>query len=298
MKGSTIVLATDLSDSSAEAARWAHAAGAHHQLPVTVVHVISISAANWATGAYDVLEEPELMANLRADLKKWYREKTGGEASDTQVLVGHIPIQLQTKLPELNAAMLVMATSDKSRWRKFLLGSTAQAMAQKPPCPVILVRPDDAEHTTTMPGAGEIAVGVDFSPTSARALAFSAAQSRATNSKLHLVHVGRSPMFMSGLEHLPDDLITTDYQEWAEAAMEEFVEKNAGALKDTDFQAHVLKDYPSQGLIEFTRQNPVELLVVGRAGHSALFSDSVGDVLLKVLQSIPTTTCVVPIAQG
>jgi hypothetical protein len=85
-----------------------------------------------------------------------------------------------------------------------------------------------------------------------------------------------------------------DYQEWARARMSRLVADHADALEGLVYRAHLLEDYASHGLLEFTRNHAVDMLVVGRTGESQALSDSVGDVLLKVLQSVPTTTCIVP----
>lgn len=296
MKGSSIILATDLSDESVDAARWAQAAGERHQLPVTVIHVVSISVAHWMSGAYDVLDSPEVMKESREKVTAWYLEATGKEPGKTRVVVGHIPVQIREEATQLDATMLVMSTSTKARWEQFFLGSTAQSLAHEPPCPVVLVRPDapNAPEGGAKAVVKEIAVGVDFSENSAIALAFSADHARACGAKLHLVHAGKSPKFMLGLEHLPDDVIKTDYNDWATAEMNKFVTEYADKLEGLDYATHILKDYPSHGLLAFTQTNPVDMLVVGRTGQSHLVSDTVGDVLLKVLQAVPTTTCVVP----
>lgn len=291
MKGSSIVLATDLSEASVEAARWAHAASEQHQLPVTVIYVVSISVANWASGAYNVLEAPEVMEESRAKVSAWYAAATGKAPAESRVLVGHVPVQIREETNKLDSAMLVLATSNKTRWKQFFLGSTAQSLAHVPPCPVVLVRPDRDTAASTIK---EIAVGVDFSSNSVDAAVFAADHARACGAKLHLVHAGKSPSFMLGNEHLPNDLIKTDYPKWATEQMNAFVVEHAKTLEGLEFETHLLKDYPSHGLIQFTEDHPVDLLVVGRTGHSRLISDTVGDVLLKVLQSVPTTTCIVP----
>lgn len=297
MKGSSIVLATDLSEASADAARWAQATGAKLQLPVHAVHVISISMANWASGAYDALDDPGLMQKLCDEVRKWYREVTGQEPADTRVLVGHTPVQLRQYASDTGAAILAMAASNKTRWKRFLLGSTAQSLAHKPPCPVVLVRTDAPREPSVAEvatGTGDVVVGVDFSSTSSEALRFAANHARAFGTRLHLVHAGRAPSFMLGLEHFPKDLITTRYEDWAREESTSFIAAHADALQGVDYQFHLIDDDPAPGLIEFTRAHPVELLVVGRTGHSQMLGDSVGDVFLKVLQSMPTTTCIIP----
>lgn len=291
MVGSSIVLATDLSDSSVEAARWAREASERHQLPVTVIHVVSISVANWATRAYDVLDTPSIMEQSRAKVSDWYAQATGKAPAESRVLVGHIPIQIRQETQKVDAAMLVLATSEKTRWKQFFLGSTAQSLAHLPPCPVILVRPEQQMGAIR---AHKIAVGIDFSRNSADALAFAARHARACGAMLHLVHAGKSPNFMLGLEHLPLNLIRTDYQRWALEEMNKFVAAHVHILEGLEYKTHILKDHPSHGLLEFTESNPIDLLVVGRTGHSQLVNETLGDVLLKVLQSVPTTTCVVP----
>src|SRR5690554_5147927 len=199
MVGSSIVLATDLSDASVEAARWAQQASERYQLPVTVIHVISISAAHWATRAYDVLDTPAIMEESRAKVSAWYAEATGQAPSESRVLVGHIPIQIREETHKIDAAMLVLAISEKNRWKQFFLGSTTKSLSQVPPCPVILVRPEAAIGSTPVK---EIALGIDSSSNSADTQEFGANHAHICGAKLNLIHAGKSPTFILGLDHL------------------------------------------------------------------------------------------------
>ncbi len=291
MKGSTVVLATDLSEAAGVAAKWAHAFASAYGLKVVATHVVTISMSHWAEGAYDVIEQPEMMAKARANIARWYRDATGGEPDEVDVRVGHAPVQLREAVAEHDAAMLVLATSGKGPWQQVLLGSTAQSMASEPPCPVFIV-PHAHEHLSDTP---TIAVGIDFSANGAVALDFGARLARTLGAQLHLVHADTSPVIdVIDRQDLPPRFLSDGHYEWAEEEMTALVEAHRSTLDKLDYQTHIIEDYPSRGLIDFADAHDIDLLVVGRSGHSKLMGALVGGVLLKVLQSTPTTTVIVP----
>lgn len=290
MKGSSILLATDFSEASAAAARWAQTFAKSFGLEVVATHVVTISVGHWARGAYDVLDRPEMMAKAQKRLAAWYSEATGVAPDRTAVRVGHAPVQLAEAVDEHDAALVVVSSSGKGPWQKLFLGSTAQALATNPPCPVAIIPPEHAD----LPTNPQIAVGVDFSGNCRSAIRQAAALCKVLDGDLYLVHADTSPVIdVLDDDDLAQEYISDGHYEWAQEEMQQLVEAHQADLDGVDYHTEIIEDYPARGLLNFVRAQNIDLLAVGRAGHGPLVNSVLGGVLQKTLQSVPTATLIV-----
>lgn len=289
MKGSSIILATDLTETAGHAAGWARAFAADQHLPLIVAHVVRISVANWAKGAYDVLQDDELMAQKRQQVVDWYAEHTPDSPEHIEICVGHPHVQLAKLVDTHDAALLVMSASTKGAVQRLVKGSTSQTVAHDPPCPLVLVDPEHVE----LPSSPRLAVGVDFSQNAERALCCALALAEATGGHLDVVYAGSArdtPADNGGADAQPVRGVGQD----AHDEMAALVAKHAESLDAVDFDTHIVEDRPAAGLIDFVDANDIDLLVVGRSGHSKFVANIIGSVLLEVMASRPTTTVIVP----
>lgn len=291
MKGSSIVLATDLSDNAQYAAKWTHSFAHKHNLSVVVTHVVTISVSHWARGAYNVLDDASLMKKAREQVADWYEAATGERPDAVKVQVGHASVQLAETVDDHEAAMLVVSVSGKGSLKKFFMGSVAQSLANDPPCPLVVVKP---EHSELLEQAS-ITVGVDFSPNSAKALSFAADLANTIGAKLDIVHADTAPVIdVVEDEDLPEKYVQDGHYEWAQDELEKMVADHQAALAGVDYQTHAIEDAPAKGLLDFVDEHDPDVVVVGRSGHSRFVSSVMGSVVLKILQSAPATTIVVP----
>ncbi|QDG53285.1 universal stress protein [Persicimonas caeni] len=291
MKGSSIVLATDLSDNAKCAAEWTHSFAEKHGLNVVATHVVTISVSHWAKGAYDVLEDATLMEKARKHVSDWYEEATGAQPDEVKVLVGHAAVQLSDTVDEYDASMLVTSASGKGSLKKIFLGSVAQSLANDPPCPLVVVKPQHSK----LEDPSTIVVGVDFSENSAKALSFAARLAKTANGQLKVVHADTAPSIaVVDEEDLPKEYVQDGHYEWAKEEMEAMLADHQDELEGLDSETVVIQDYPTRGMLDYVTKEDPDLIVVGRSGHSPFVSSVMGSVLLKVLQSAPATTIVVP----
>jgi nucleotide-binding universal stress UspA family protein len=291
MKGSTIVLATDLSDNARCAAKWAHAVAQAQDGSVVVTHVVSISVSQWARGGYDVLEDSAMMQKAEKKVVDWYSESTGEAPDSVRVMVGHPAVQIAELVEKLDAEMLVLSSSGKGAVEKFLVGSTAQSVSNDPPCPLVIVEP---EHTK-MHDPARIVVGTDYSTNANKALDFAASLARAADAKLHIVHAGTTPLIdVVDISDLPAQYVDGGHYEWARDEMAKLLEAHNDELQGVDYDAHVLEDAPAKGLLGFAEKKDADMIIIGRSGHSNFVASVMGSVVLKVLHSMSTTTIIVP----
>lgn len=291
-KISKLVVGTDLSDNARAAAHWAHQFGDSTDCEVIVCYVTEINVANWASGAYDLLEDDQLRAKAERRVREWYEEATGVEPDGVDVRVGTAQVQMAEATHDLDADCLVVARSGKSSWEKFWLGSTAKALANDPPCNLIIVHP---EHEK--PDVGEIAIGTDFSKSADRALVFAADLARRFGAKLDIVYSDEEPAVeIFEPEEVPDEYLRGDVYLEGPAKMDDLVERHAKELEGIDYETHIVKDAPAKGLIEFIDSHGIDTVVVGRSGHSPFVASMLGSVLNKLVQSVPATIAIAPSA--
>ncbi|MDZ7829841.1 MAG: universal stress protein [Halofilum sp. (in: g-proteobacteria)] len=153
-----LIVATDLSKDARPSAEWAHGFGETQDAQVIVLHVVELSAAHWVAGAFDYLDDPELQKKAEENVRKWYVDATGSEPDGVEVRAGTAAVQIGEAVAERGADLLVVSRSGKRGWERFLLGSTAKALAIDPPCELVVVHPEHAK-----PDVKDIVVGTDFS---------------------------------------------------------------------------------------------------------------------------------------
>ncbi|MDX1608979.1 MAG: universal stress protein [Halofilum sp. (in: g-proteobacteria)] len=290
-----LLLATDLSDNAKPAAVWAQGFGEAGGADVHLVHVVEISAANWASGAYALLEEARLQDQAREKVTQWYAEATGGEPAGVDVRVGTPATQLAEAVRDSKADLLVVARTGKRAWERFLVGSTARALALDPPCELVIVHPEHGRAEV-----GNIVLGTDFSENAGRALAFAAGLARRYGAKLHIVHAEEVDE-LQALDALAGELIPTEHRraESERASSErlaDLVQNSAAELEGVEHTTRALTGMPARALAEYCKKGGADLLVVGRAGHSALLAHVLGSVVNGVLQAAPTHLVIVPAA--
>lgn len=292
-KKAKLLLATDLSDNAKPAAVWAQGFGETEGAEVHVVHVVEISAAHWASGAYALLEEARLQDQTREKVTQWYVDATGSEPAGVDVRVGTPASQLAEAVRDDKADMLVVSRTGKRAWERFLVGSTARALALDPPCELVIVHPEHGRAEV-----GNILLGTDFSDNAGRALSVAAQLARRYGAKLHVVHAEEVDE-LQALDALGGAMIPTEHRR-AESEREsserlaELVQKNSAELEGVDCATRALAGTPARVLVEYCRDNGVDLLVVGRAGHSVVLANLLGSVVNGLVQAAPTNLVIVP----
>lgn len=139
-----ILFATDFSEASAAAGRWAAFLAARRNTALEAVHVLSPLPLT------QDLAPPALA--FQDDLQQAARRRLDAEADElratcaaTAFLGFGAPFQgVVDRAEEIGAAAIVLGTRGSSRVRHLFVGSTAERVVQHAPCPVLAVHPDDA----------------------------------------------------------------------------------------------------------------------------------------------------------
>ena len=140
-----ILVPTDFSGLSCEAFSWATLLARQFNAKILIVHVISERAAVDMTAQpgnpwENVLEREDnaMIENFQSCLISDIRQEI---EKQTLVEVGPADEKIIAAAKENNADLIVMATHGRTGLSHALMGSVAEKVLRKAPCPVFTVRP-------------------------------------------------------------------------------------------------------------------------------------------------------------
>jgi nucleotide-binding universal stress UspA family protein len=189
------------------------------------------------------------------------------EGIETEVLVqsGDVWTVVEEVIENDKIDLVVLGTHGRTGWGKVLLGSVAETIFRKAPCPVITVGPHCSADPKQSVEFHQIVLATNFSPESFVAAPYAVSLAQEHQAKLTLLHVVEEPG--SGLGN-PDQLVPpelpmlcrivpTDARLWCEP--EFLVEEGIAANKILDIAA----------------QKNADLIVIGvHPPHGPLYADS------------------------
>jgi len=145
-----IILATDFSDASREAAYHALLLAQTYNAELKALHVFDISAWNipaqyyLTTGFEGFVDSIEETRQRGKDALKELA-KSFGIKIKTIFTEGHPGHEIVRVAEELNADLIVLGTHGYTGWKRFTLGSVAEFVVRHAPCDVLTVRPKENE---------------------------------------------------------------------------------------------------------------------------------------------------------
>ena len=149
-----ILCATDFSELSACALDYAVYLARRCEAELLCLHVVDDSYQYWLS--MEIAAVPagppveELVAAAEEQLRKLLAEHVGGEMqAAVRVLTGRPFVEIIRCARDEQADLIVMGTHGRGGLRQVLMGSVAEKVARKSPCPVLTVR--DPGHEFEMP---------------------------------------------------------------------------------------------------------------------------------------------------
>jgi len=150
----TVLVPTDFSDASESALRYGKAMAEKFGAALHVVHVMEdLLAHAWAAEVY-----VSSMPQLRDEIEKESRLRLGALLTDgerkafraeTALLAGNPFLEIIRYAKTHGIDLIVMGTHGRGPIAHMLLGSVAEKVVRKSPCPVLTVR--EAQHEFVMP---------------------------------------------------------------------------------------------------------------------------------------------------
>ncbi len=184
-----ILYCTDFSRPSNAALPFALSIARRYGSKVFVAHVISLSPFSnasptlaWQSVAAQAAREAnDALASLEPQLK--------GAAHQVLVRKGEIWPELSAIIEQEGIDLVVVGTHGRTRVSKVLMGSVAETIFRRSPCPVLTVGPNVAEEPEAIVDMHTILFPSDFSAESTAALPFAISLAQEHQSRLYLLHV-------------------------------------------------------------------------------------------------------------
>ena len=145
-----ILVPTDFSAHSKEGQGWAAELARRYEASLTLVHVYQ--PISYALPEGYVLPSANLLADLEVNLgraldqAKAELERTSGLRVDTALMQGVPFAEIIRFAREGSYDLIVLSTHGRTGLRHALLGSVAEKVVRKAPCPVLTVRPEEHQE--------------------------------------------------------------------------------------------------------------------------------------------------------
>jgi nucleotide-binding universal stress UspA family protein len=150
----TVLVPTDFSEASESALRYGKAMAEAFGASLHVVHVMEdLLAHAWAAEVY-VSSMPQLRDEIEKESRQRLLALLGDDErqrlrAETALLAGNPFIEIIRYAKAHDVDLIVMGTHGRGPIAHMLLGSVAEKVVRKSPCPVLTVR--EAQHEFVMP---------------------------------------------------------------------------------------------------------------------------------------------------
>jgi nucleotide-binding universal stress UspA family protein len=290
MRSDAIVVGVDGSDGALDAARWAAAVAARFETSLHIVHALptighnvtdTVAAMRAAVMSYQRDSAETILTGVEQTVRSQNPELEVTTLS-TDSPVADVLVQLST-----TARMVVVGNQEVSAAGALLLGSTTLAVTTRATCPVVAWR-----GPNVVPTDQPVVVGVDGTPSSIAALETAFEFAERFNSKLQAVRSWSVPLpaVAARMPFLVDwDALET--AEWAQVTDD--VDRYNQRFPRVSASCYVERAKPAVALMDRSKADGAQLLVVGSYGKNALASAILGSTALNLLQhsTIPVMVC-------
>ncbi|MEO7448900.1 MAG: universal stress protein [Humibacillus sp.] len=299
---STIVVGYDGSAGSRLALSWAAEAARRQSKGLIVLTALDMSF----TPGFPAADYSQVEPTLERAAKEIVAEGAGLAGStlaasriETQYWLGSPAAQLVSASQD--ADLVVIGSRGRGRLLAGVLGSTSYAVAAHAHCPVVVVREQDGEEgrgasSVAHPGPGhDVVVGLDESPSAARALEAAAEVAHREGATLHVVRVSRAASMEAWTyaeTALAGTEVTHALRDHAERVVAEATERVRVIHPDLVVTGEVLFGEPGQALADLGAT--AGLIVVGTRGHGGFTGMLLGSVSHRVIHDARCPVMVVP----
>jgi universal stress protein E len=285
----TIVIGTSLTSESDAIARTGAAIARAARAAPWLLHVYSLPSFPAELGNADGQWIEEETAGLRARMLQ-QAERTGitgleDFAPDQVTLALGSPYREIVKLARrLEADLIVVGASEGRPIQQVLLGSTADRVVRKTPCPVLVVR-SEAQFPPS-----RVIIPVDLSPVSALALRYGLMFLRDTGGN----GAEREALFVLNPMEVAGSLQFTagQIERFADNELRRFVAENATAPGIVGHR--VLAGYPREEILAAMTERQADLAILGTHGRSGFERLMIGSVAAEVLEGAGCNVLIVP----
>jgi nucleotide-binding universal stress UspA family protein len=267
-----ILCPVDFSDFSRHALDQAVAIARQFRASVTALYVVP-PISSWyppldAGSFVPYVYTPEDLAEFQRSVEKFVADA----GYEVKAVSAEAPVvdEILGQAAALPADLIVMGTHGRSGFERVLLGSVAERVLAKAPCPVLTVprrTPDAVPFAHTL--YPNILCGVDFSPSSLHALAFAASFAAETGASLTTMHVlAKEPRMQPVMMGAPR---TPEYHQMQRDIAREHLHDAlpADARGSVPVTELIIDGKASDELVRVAMERQADLIVVGAHGGPA-----------------------------
>lgn len=184
-----VLYATDFHSHSRAALPYALSIARKYGSKVYVAHVIALSPFSDAapTGALRAIEAQAIREAKEAAIE--LSPAFGGIPNEVLIRKGDIWKELSQIVEEKRIDLIVTGTHGRTGVRKLIMGSVAEKIFRRAPCPVMTIGPGIDEEPSQSADLHSILVPTDFTPESAAAVSYATSIAQANQGRLYLLHV-------------------------------------------------------------------------------------------------------------
>lgn len=183
-----ILCPVDRSDASGRAFDYALMLSRWYDASLTALEVAWLSVPP-TTISTPVALTPVQMQEFSADLQRFVDTRSSGTPVAVKLAQGPVVPQLLDEARQLPADLIVMGTHGRGGFERFILGSVAEKVLRKAPCPVLTVPPAALDAPATPQPFQAIVCAIDFSPASLDALDYALLLAEESGKRIILLHV-------------------------------------------------------------------------------------------------------------
>ena len=183
-----ILYATDFSPAAEAALPYVNGLSKQYEAKVHAVH-IRLPATYPIVGPEmmpQYIEAAEEQAKFEA---QELHEMLASVPHDVSVTEGDLWPTLSDMVRQQNIDLIVIGTKGRTGWGRALLGSVAEEIFRRAPCPVLTVGPHICKDTQRRLEMKEILYATDFSPESLSALPYAVSLAQEHQARLTILHV-------------------------------------------------------------------------------------------------------------
>lgn len=184
-----LLYATDFQGDSESALPYVFSVAKAYQSKVYVVHVVDVSPFSnpSPTSAMRAVEAQAIREAKQAALE--LSPALVPVPSEVLIRKGDIWKEISHVIEEKNIDLIVVGTHGRAGIHKLVLGSVAERIFRRAPCPVLTVGPGVHGETDPFGRLHSILVPTDFTPESRVAVSYASALAQVHQSRVYLLHV-------------------------------------------------------------------------------------------------------------
>jgi nucleotide-binding universal stress UspA family protein len=290
-----ILLATDFSDASEEAARQAHAIAARDHAALGICHQVPLPVPAgtqlppWVESQIETTIAMHKQA--QAALEKRAVELSSGGVQKVEVFLedGEGYAAIVKRADAWGADLIVVGSHGRTGLSRVLLGSVAEKVVRHASCPVLVAR--------KAPHGGPVVTATDFSEAAKAGLRAAAVEAARNGSRLHVLYVfslgwpGGTPFAVdaSGLSSVTSDVEAL--RQANEELEKEIAEAKRGLLVHAE--GEVLVGDPSSTIVRRAEDLGARLVALSTHGRTGLSRVLLGSVAERVVRLAHTSVLAV-----